>query len=100
AHIKFEGTDRPDSLLKQTTRTDANGFATVDFQVPRDVEGDEGEIEITARHGILSETVKGKVDIDRSAQVLVSIDKPLYQPGQTLHVRVLMFDASRHAIAE
>ena len=33
AQIKFEGTDRPDSVLKQTTHTDASGFATVDFQV-------------------------------------------------------------------
>src|SRR5260370_4619445 len=31
---------------------------------------------------------------------MVSTDKPLYQPGQTLHTRVLMFDASRHALAD
>jgi uncharacterized protein YfaS (alpha-2-macroglobulin family) len=57
-------------------------------------------MEITAKRGVLSETVKGDVRIDRSAQVMVSLDKPLYQPGQTLHARVLMFDASRHAIAD
>jgi hypothetical protein len=100
AQIKFEGSDRPDTVLKQAARTDGNGFATIDFQIPANVEGDDGEIEITARHGALSETVKGDIDIDRSAQVLVSLDKPLYQPGQTLHARVLMFDASRHAIAD
>jgi len=100
AQIKFEGNDRPDAVLKQTARTDGSGFATIDFQIPTNVEGDEGEMEITAKRGVLSETVKGDVRIDRSAQVMVSLDKPLYQPGQTLHARVLMFDASRHAIAD
>ncbi len=99
AQLKFEGSDRPDVVLKQTARTDAKGFATIDLDVPSNVEDDEGEIEITAKRGVLSETVKGDVDINRSANVMVSLDKPLYQPGQTLHVRVLMFDASRHAIA-
>ncbi|HYX28246.1 MAG TPA: MG2 domain-containing protein, partial [Pyrinomonadaceae bacterium] len=99
AQIKFDGTERPDVILKQTARTDANGFATIDFQIPRQVEGDEGEIVVTATHGIVSETSKEDVEVDRAVSVMVSTDKPLYQPGQTLHARVLMFDASRHAIA-
>src|SRR5262249_40510555 len=32
-------------------------------------------------------------------QILVSTDKPLYQPGQTLHTRVLAFDRDRRAWA-
>jgi hypothetical protein len=35
AQIKFEGSDRPDAVLKQTARTDGSGFATIDFQIPR-----------------------------------------------------------------
>src|SRR2546429_2032310 len=98
AEIKFDGVDRDNVLLKQSARTDRSGFATLDFQIPRDVEDNEGEIKVTARHGILTESAVSEVNIDRYAQVMVSTDKPLYQPGQTLHTRVLMFDSSRHAI--
>jgi A-macroglobulin TED domain/Alpha-2-macroglobulin family/MG2 domain/Carboxypeptidase regulatory-like domain/A-macroglobulin receptor binding domain/Macroglobulin domain MG3 len=98
--IKFDGYDKDDILLKQSTRTDANGFATLDFQIPRGVEDDEGDIKVVARRGILTESAESEVNIDRNAQVMVSTDKPLYQPGQTLHTRVLMFDSGRHALAD
>ena len=100
AEIKFDGFDRDKIVLKQSARTDRGGFATLDFQIPRDVEDNEGEIKVTARHGILTESVVSEINIDRYAQVMVSTDKPLYQPGQTLHTRVLMFDSSRHAISD
>lgn len=99
AEITFDGDDRADVVLKQSTRTNENGFATLDFQIPRDLEDDEGEIEIVARRGILTETAESDLELDRYAHVLVNTDKPLYQPGQTLHTRVLMFDSSRQALA-
>src|SRR5437016_2186980 len=98
AEIKFDGYDRDDVVLKQSARTDGSGFATLDFQIPQNVEDSEGEIKVTAHRGILIESAESEVNIDRYAQVMVSTDKPLYQPGQTLHTRVLMFDSSRHAL--
>jgi len=98
--IKFNGYDNDGIVLKQSTRTNANGFATLDFQIPRNVEDDDGDLEVVARRGILTETAETEVDIDRNAQVMVSTDKPLYQPGQILHTRVLMFDSARHALAD
>jgi hypothetical protein len=100
AEIKFDGFDRDNILLKKSARTDASGFATLDFQIPRNVEDNEGEIKVTARQGILTESAESEIDIDRTAQVMVSTDKPLYQPGQMLHTRVLMFDSSRHALGD
>jgi hypothetical protein len=98
--IKFDGYDRDDVVLKQSTRTNTNGFATLDFQIPRGVEDDEGDLKVVARRGILTESAETEVEIDRNAQVMVSTDKPLYQPGQILHMRVLMFDSARHAVAD
>jgi hypothetical protein len=100
AVIKFDGLDQDDVLLKQSARTDANGFATLDFQIPRTVEDESGEIKVVARSGLLTESAETEVDIDRNARVMVSTDKPLYQPGQALHMRVLMFDSSRHALGD
>lgn len=99
AEIKFDGSDHDDIVLKQSARSDAGGFATLDFQIPRGVEDDEGAVKVTGRRGLLTESAESEVNIDRNAQVMVSTDKPLYQPGQTLHTRVLVFDASRHALA-
>ena len=48
AEIKFDGFDRDNVVLKQSARTDRSGFATLDFQIPRDVEDNEGEIKVTA----------------------------------------------------
>ncbi len=100
AKMMFDGYDRDDIELKQSTRTDASGFATLDFQVPRSVEDDEAEISIEGRRGVLVETAESDIELDRDAQIMVTTDKPLYQPGQTLHTRVLMFDAARHALAD
>src|SRR5712692_6467938 len=100
AEIKFDGYDRDDIVLRQSALSDASGFATLDFQIPRGIEDDEGELKVIGRRGILTESADSEVNIDRNTQVMVSTDKPLYQPGQTLHTRVLMFDASRHALAD
>ncbi|MEA2203238.1 MAG: hypothetical protein QOE77_14 [Blastocatellia bacterium] len=97
--IKFEGDERPDVILKQSARTNDKGFATFDFQIPRNLEEDDGEVQVKAHRGILSEIANSDLELDRDVRILVSTDKPLYQPGQSLHTRVLMFDSSRHAIA-
>ncbi len=99
AEMKFDGSDRPDIVLKKSAVTDANGFATLDFQIPPAVEDEEGEIKINGRRGILNEMAETDIELDRQTQIMISTDKPLYQPGQTLHTRVLMFDSSRHALA-
>ena len=98
--IEFNGDDNDDIVLKQSTRTNANGFATLDFQIPRDVEDDDGDLKVVARRGALAESAETEVEIDRNARVMVSTDKPLYQPGQILHTRVLMFDSARHALPD
>ena len=100
AEIKFEGDADADNVLKQSARTDATGFATLDFQIPPSVEDDEGEISIEGRRGVLVATAESDFELDRDARVMVTTDKPIYQPGQTLHMRVLMFDTGRHALAD
>jgi hypothetical protein len=99
AQLKFDGYDRDDVVLKQSAHTDASGFATIDFQIPRDLEDNDGDLEVTAHRGVLSETANTEVELDRETQIMVTTDKPLYQPGQIVHTRILMFDSSRRAIS-
>ncbi|HEX6187757.1 MAG TPA: MG2 domain-containing protein, partial [Pyrinomonadaceae bacterium] len=100
AELKFDGYDRDDIVLKQSARSDSAGFATLDFQIPRDVEDDEGDLTVTGQRGILNVSAESDVEINRDTQIMVTSDKPLYQPGQMLHLRVLMFDSSRRALAD
>lgn len=86
--------------LKATGTTDAEGNAPLDFALPQQVARDnELELKVTARLGVLIESAESSIQLDSEALMLVSTDKPLYQPGQILHLRALIFDASKHAMA-
>ena len=99
AEMNFDGYDRPDIVLKRSAVSDVTGFATLEFQIPAAVEDTDPELKVTGRRGILNETAETEINVDRQTLIMVSTDKPLYQPGQILHTRVLMFDSSRHALA-
>ena len=50
-----------------------------------------GQYELTLRVAtpLGTDTVRRKVTLRRETQVLLTTDKPLYQPGQTIHLRTL-----------
>ncbi|MDT7690623.1 MAG: hypothetical protein QOE46_3382 [Acidobacteriota bacterium] len=87
-------------VLKSSAVSDGDGFATLDFQLPRAVEDDgDAELKVTAQRGTLVEKAEAEVSVEQSPHVLLTTDKPLYQPGQTVHMRALVFDQSEHALA-
>lgn len=98
AQIQFDETPR-DVVLKQEARTDADGFATLEFQLPNSIADDDGEIMVTGTLGALQQSAQSEISLDHDGSILVSTDKPLYQPGQLLHTRVLMVNSARRALA-
>ncbi|MCA1619101.1 MAG: type II secretion system protein GspG [Acidobacteria bacterium] len=42
---------------------------------------------------------EAEVSVAQEPRVLLNTDKPLYQPGQTAHLRALVFDPAEHAVA-
>jgi hypothetical protein len=86
--------------LKAAAATDADGFAVLDFRLPAGVESDDDiDLRVTARRGALVEEAKASVSVEEQPRILLTTDKSLYQPGQTLHMRALVFDPSEHALA-
>nr|MDQ5837140.1 MG2 domain-containing protein [Acidobacteriota bacterium] len=86
--------------LKAAGATDAEGFAVLDFKLPAGIESDDDlDLTVTARRGALVEEAKTSVSVVEQPRVLLTTDKSLYQPGQTLHMRALVFDPSEHALA-
>ncbi len=95
----FDGPAGDDVELKAASVTDPEGYAALNFVLPRNVAADEGELQITARRGDFAQAAAQDIHFDHHAQILISTDKPLYQPGQTLHVRALVFTPAKRALA-
>ncbi|MBP8129008.1 MAG: hypothetical protein KA184_05460 [Candidatus Hydrogenedentes bacterium] len=84
-----------------TATTDARGTIEQRFDVPADM---TGPAELTARvtaPGLGEDSVTQPVTVQRKTKVLLTSDKPLYQPGQVIHLRALSLDmAAGRPVAE
>jgi phosphatidate phosphatase APP1 len=101
ANLDFDGTGSPEDM-KVSGVTDSNGYASLDFELPRKLAADEDELDlkVVARRGILVEEANTEIEVDHGARIFISTDKPLYQPGQALHMRALVFDSEKRAITD
>ena len=78
-----------DQLTIARAKTDENGFVQASPDLPDDLaEGDYTlEVKLDSRAG--RSQVSRRLAVKRSFRTMVSTDKPLYQPGQTIHIRAL-----------
>lgn len=98
--LEFDTDDEP-VVVKASALTGGDGFATLDFRVPPATEDeDEGDLKITARRGAFADSATSSVNVEQKPRVILTTDKSLYQPGQTLHARALVFDPNDRAIAD
>ncbi len=98
AQVKIDDDTEP---LRASTVTDKNGYAIFEFRLPREIASSEIEIEVAGSRGGMSQTATDDVSIDHQAWIIVSPDKPIYQPGQMLRARLLARDVtSKRAIAD
>ena len=98
----FIGDDEQDTPkgMKAHARTNARGQAQLTFQLPELAgapEDQEVDLEIRGTRGYFHNSLTSTLHFWRRAAILLSTDKPLYQPDQTLHMRALVLDDQRHA---
>ncbi len=74
---------------KVEAQSDADGCADVRLPVPA---GSDAVVILTVISAKGEDRITKKVTIERPVRVLISTDKPLYQPEQTVHFRVLAMD--------
>lgn len=91
--------DDADSKLTRVGMTDARGVAQIEFNVPS-TWTDSATVKVVASKGQLVREANEDVSLNALWRFLVSTDKPLYQPGQTVHIRALLLDPSKHALAK
>jgi hypothetical protein len=86
-NVALRGKDGKTVELAQE-RTGANGIAEVGFRVPDLAEGSYTLVTNT-RSANGQEKLEREVQVKKGAKVLLVTDKPLYQPGQVIHIRAL-----------
>jgi len=69
-------------------QTDETGSLPVRFHIPADVPP-EARLIVETESAAGHDRVEQAVSIQREYRLLLSSDKPLYQPGQTIHMRAL-----------
>ncbi len=83
------------SLLELTAaQTDAHGIVSLAAPLPQDFQGSANLRVIVDREGdgVVDDEAVAPVTVEPQARVLLTTDKPLYQPGQTMHIRTLALD--------
>jgi hypothetical protein len=91
--------DDAEPMLTGKAVTDARGFATLEFTLPEKIDPDGIDIEVTGTRGGFTVTADDDLQSVNPAVASLSTDKPLYQPGQSLHMRVLAFDDNKKSLA-
>lgn len=91
--------DGDDAAVKRKVVTNRAGYATATFNLPRTVDDNELTVYATATRGPFEEQTSIDLKFPQGNRITLSTDKPLYQPGQTAHMRVTVFGANKRALA-
>lgn len=78
----------PEVVQLASFTTDAGGTGKPRFQLP-DWNNGDFELRVSARLSRDTETVSQRIKLKRSWKLMLSSDKPVYQPGQEIRLRVL-----------
>jgi len=89
-----------DGTLLYAGKTNELGTSETSFKVPEDKEGSQ-KVTITVTSAVGEQKVEQSITIKKTHKILVTTDKPLYQPGQTMHIRALALkQADRKPLAK
>jgi uncharacterized protein YfaS (alpha-2-macroglobulin family) len=79
-------------------KTDRDGNLNVSFDVPKDAVPDQ-QLIVETRSDRGTYRAKPPIVIKRDYRILLTTDKPIYQPGQTMHLRALALSTSDRSAA-
>jgi len=75
-------------ISKFSAKTDKNGEVVARLEMP-DAPLRDAKLKVTVTSKSGTDTVEETVQIRSALRTLLTTDKPLYQPGQTIHIRAL-----------
>jgi len=86
-------------ILHASGVTAADGHAVLDFQLPEEMAAPDSTLSLHGLLGDYGQETAVQIQNETKGTVYISTDKPIYQPGQTLHIRLLNFTPARRAVA-
>ena len=97
-NLVWDDKDATEQKLSAKAVTNASGNATLEFSIPREVRADDADLKVAVQSGMVARSVERSVDFRARTYLLLDTDKDIYQPGQTIHARVLRFNSERKAV--
>lgn len=96
AHFEKDDLEKP--VFEATT--DSDGTFRVEFPVPDDL-GDSATLVVSTEHAGEKINERASITFKRTQKILLTSDKPLYQPGQLIRIRSLaLSQATRLPISD
>jgi 5-hydroxyisourate hydrolase-like protein (transthyretin family) len=86
--VSLEGPDGKSRSLAEATTGD-DGIVRITGDLPPDLAEGKYQLKVEADSSAGTSDLTRDVTVKRSWKTMVSTDKPLYQPGQTIHIRTL-----------
>ena len=87
-HLEKGDPDTPVEVPLYTGQTDAQGQIAAPVTIGGEHAG-QGQLVVRVETDSGTQELRAPVAVERATKVLVTTDKPLYQPGQVIHLRAL-----------
>ena len=86
--VRISPADAEDYTTLYRGLTDSRGTVEATFDIP-DLEPGDYDLKIRGRTAAGADETVQRIRIARRYQILLTTDKPIYQPSQTIHIRAL-----------
>lgn len=85
--------------LERKATTDSRGNAVIVFTVPASVVAEDAELNVVATRGAMKQELFADVEF-APGEITITSDKPIYQPGQELHLRALLVSPAKRVASQ
>ena len=90
ARVEFRlVSDTGKTIWRLAAQADDDGIVQIEPDVPEDATEGNYKLELVARSQAGESSITRDVSVKRTFRVMITTDKPLYQPGQVIHIRTL-----------
>jgi len=93
APVSFAISDGKKKVVLFRGYTDDMGTIDATFRIPDDLTGEQTLL-VQVHSSLGDDVIENSITIKKSHKILLTTDKPLYQPGQTIHIRSLSLSAA------
>lgn len=88
--VRLSATQANGKEIQASCKTDERGSGLLEFGASQ-----RGSLSVKIKAsvpGAVDPMVEGSIEVVEKSRILLSTDKPMYQPGQTLHLRALVLE--------